>query len=327
MQFDRNDKELLLSTTHELDGYVITEYIDIISSEVVYKVSFSKALSQMLTDTVDSWRLFSSNELRGTTSLIQEAKDYVKGELVKKAKSLNANAIVGIDIETSISNDGIAKASISGTAVKIMASDSFKTPVEIIVKNYNPDLSFRVTKIYYLSKNEKVYVRLHLVSNSSGPVTISALKANLRFGTIFGDSREFTSLCFTSFYQEGRELASSSVEINCTPEVLSTINFSEVIVDKYIQNGNLKTASNNNVNIDMLDTEVVADNSASVSSFLHTLDGLNSASEILKYLKSLDPNTFHPEALSIAASLARSEKLYGNMKKDCISKIKKFYNK
>lgn len=110
---------MILSTTPTLDGYKIVKYIDVLYSEALYKVSFGKALSSALSNTVDSFKIFSDTELSGTTKIIQEAKDYVKQDLMKKAAILGANAIVGIDIESSYSSDGIAKASINGTAVTI----------------------------------------------------------------------------------------------------------------------------------------------------------------------------------------------------------------
>lgn len=323
-ELQRNN--MLLSTTHTLDGYIITEYIDIISSEVVYKVSFPRALSQMLTDTVDNWKIFSNNELRGTTALIQEAKDYVKNDLIEKAKDLGANAVVGIDIETSISNDGVAKASINGTAVKIVESETNKSPEEMPVKNYNPDLSFRVRRVSYVYKNGSLLICLHLVSNDDNAISISALKASIRFETVLGDSFIFPSLNFTEFHQNRRELISSEVAVDCSSEVLSSISSVEVIIEKYVQNDALKTASDNNTTLDLQDTDPDASDTAVITALIYTLENMESASEILKYLNTIDPTTIHPEVFTIAKTSAQYERMYGNMKKDCIEKIKKFYN-
>lgn len=317
---------ILLSTTHTLDGYIITQYIDIISSEVVYKVSFPRALSQMLTDTVDNWKIFSNNELRGTTALIQEAKDYVKNDLIEKAKDLGANAVVGIDIETSISNDGVAKASINGTAVKIVESETNKSPEEMSVKNYNPDLSFRVRRVTYVHKNGSSLICLHLVSNSSDDISVSALKASIRFETVLGDSFVFSSLNFTEFHQDRHELISSEVAVDCSSEILSSIRSVEVIIEKYVQNDVLKTASDNNTTLDLQDTDPDAEDTAVITALIYTLENMESASEILKYLNTIDSTTIHPEVFSLAKTSAQYERMYGNMKKDCIEQIKKFYN-
>lgn len=120
---NRNMKDMILSTTPCLDGYRIIKYIDLVYSEAIYKLSLTKSFSTALNNAIDSFKFFSSTELSGTTQLIQEAKDYVKQDLIKKAAMLGANAIVGIDIESSLGSDGVAKASINGTAVIIEKID------------------------------------------------------------------------------------------------------------------------------------------------------------------------------------------------------------
>lgn len=110
---------MLISTTSSLDGYRVIKYIDVIYSEVVYKLSLSKSFSVALNNMVDSFKIFSNTELSGTSSLIREAKDYVKQDLIQKAASLGANGIIGIDIESTVGSDGMAKVSINGTAVLI----------------------------------------------------------------------------------------------------------------------------------------------------------------------------------------------------------------
>ena len=74
----KQDSEILLSTTPSLDGYEITEYIDVISSETIYKLSIAKSFSSAISDVIDSWKIFSDKELSGTTRLIHEAKEYTE---------------------------------------------------------------------------------------------------------------------------------------------------------------------------------------------------------------------------------------------------------
>ena len=123
----KQSSEILLSTTPSLDGYEITEYIDIISAETVYKLSLSKALTSALSNVIDSWKIISSNELSGTTELIHEAKEYIKSELIKKARKnsmqmLLLELILNHDLTSRA--DGFAKVSMNGTAVKISKIDN-----------------------------------------------------------------------------------------------------------------------------------------------------------------------------------------------------------
>ena len=61
---------------------------------------------------------FYDTELSGTSVAILKAKEYVKDKLRAKAASIGANAVVGIDFETSIGASSTnIRGSINGTAV------------------------------------------------------------------------------------------------------------------------------------------------------------------------------------------------------------------
>ena len=119
LQREQDLANFLLTTTSNLDGYKIKKYIDIVYSEVIYSINVFKSVDLFIKDSVDNFHIFSDKELRGTTELIQEAKNYAKRDLVKKAMALGANAVIGIDIESSLGSgtNGAARVSINGTAV------------------------------------------------------------------------------------------------------------------------------------------------------------------------------------------------------------------
>jgi|GEM_PF-4823649 len=113
------DNSVILSTTHSLEGYSIIEYKDVISEEVVFANKLISQFKNMVNDffsAVDS--LFYDTELSGTSVAILKAKEYVKDKLRAKAASIGANAVVGIDFETSIGASSTnIRVSINGTAV------------------------------------------------------------------------------------------------------------------------------------------------------------------------------------------------------------------
>ena len=197
----KQDSEILLSTTPSLDGYEITEYIDVISSETIYKLSIAKSFSSAISDVIDSWKIFSNNELSGTTRLIHEAKEYVKDELTKKARELGANAIVGIDFETSFSDiNGYAKVSINGTAVKISKIDH---------AHFNETLNFSL-KPNILSPFRPISVMLNVSNNVSAAIKIFESKeerisnflADLSIRTIFDEEILLENIHFYAFTEE-----------------------------------------------------------------------------------------------------------------------------
>ena len=61
-------------------------------------------------------------EMTGTADLITRAREHVLAKFRYKAAELGANAVLGIDIETSFGSD-IARVAVNGTAVVIRKKD------------------------------------------------------------------------------------------------------------------------------------------------------------------------------------------------------------
>lgn len=108
---------LLLTTSSSFEGYRVTEYIDVICEEIVFKNSFINQLAAGLEDFGNALR-FRSTEMTGSTELIANARAYVMEKFKTKAVSLGANAILGMDFESSIGGD-IVRVAVFGTAVSI----------------------------------------------------------------------------------------------------------------------------------------------------------------------------------------------------------------
>lgn len=111
-------QDMLLTTTHMLDGYKIVRYIDIIAEDVVFKAALSDQINNLLDNFVDLLS-FSEKKLSGNYSLMFKAKEYVKNKLIYDAVQLGANAIIGIDYETNVGNGTYATVSMNGTAVVV----------------------------------------------------------------------------------------------------------------------------------------------------------------------------------------------------------------
>ncbi len=109
---------MIISTTPFLDGYRITRYINIVSEDVIFKASLSDKLSNSFDNMVDNFS-FSEKELTGNSNILSKAKYYVIKKIRYKAAELGANAIVGVDIQSTTSSTSYAQVSINGTAVVI----------------------------------------------------------------------------------------------------------------------------------------------------------------------------------------------------------------
>lgn len=328
-------KEILLSTTPSLDGYEITEYLDIISAETIYKLSLSKTFSASLSDVIDSWKIFSNNELSGTTRLIHEAKEYVKNELIKKAQDLGANAIVGIDFETSFSDsNGYAKVSINGTAVKIS---------KINHSHFNETLNFSL-KPNILSPFRPISVIFSISSNVSAAVkvfmsegeNISNFLADLSIRTIFDEEILLENIHFYSFVEESsKRPISKFVEVPLSPDICYKIASCSIIIKKYISGKQLVVIPDSN--LEVLPEDVILNNPFSeyanpvdgIKEVLPVIEKMKTAQEIYDYLEKY--NNEHgqfidPSLFDTLNKTLKIERYYGNAPDSALKRIKMFYD-
>lgn len=330
-----NNKEIILSTTPSIDGYNITEYLDIISSETIYKLSLAKSFSSAISDVIDSWKIFSDKELSGTTRLIHEAKEYVKNELVKKAQVLGANAVVGIDFETSFSDiNGYAKVSINGTAVKISKIDH---------AHFNETLNFSL-RPNILSPFRPVSIMFNISDNVSAAVKvfranedkISNFLADLSIRTIFDEDILLENIHFYSFSEEsGKCSISKYVKLPLPSDMCYKISRCSMIVKKYISNDHLISVPDSDLEI--LPEDVIFNNP--ISEYSHPVDGvkeilpiienMSTAQEIYDYLEKynrehgqfIDPSLFDQLHQTL-----KIERYYGSCPDSALKKIKAFYD-
>ena len=108
---------LLLTTCPYLEGYRIVKHYGLVFGEVIYRASFGSRLYASLDNMVSAMK-FSASEMDGATGLISEAREYAIKKMQSEAIDRGANAIVGIDSESSLGND-IVHITIYGTAVSV----------------------------------------------------------------------------------------------------------------------------------------------------------------------------------------------------------------
>lgn len=108
-------KSIILTTTPYIEGYKIIETIDIVSSECVFGLNVFKDFSTGLSD-------FFGGRSETAQKALKDAKSVCLNELRKEALSLNANAVIGVDLDYSeFSGQGKSMLFLvaNGTAVRI----------------------------------------------------------------------------------------------------------------------------------------------------------------------------------------------------------------
>ena len=108
------NSNMILTTTPAIDGHTIREYKGVVFGEVITGVNFLK-------DFAASIRNFVGGRSESYESELVEARQKAMDEMAQRARSLGANAVVGIDIDYEVlgADNGMLMVTASGTAVII----------------------------------------------------------------------------------------------------------------------------------------------------------------------------------------------------------------
>ena len=105
---------MLLTTTNGIEGRTIAEYKALVTGETIIGANIFKDFFAGVRDIVGG----RSSSYEG---VLREAKDTAIKEMIDRARSFGADAIIGIDLdyETLGTGNGMLMVAVSGTAVKL----------------------------------------------------------------------------------------------------------------------------------------------------------------------------------------------------------------
>ena len=105
---------MILTTTPTIEGHTITEYKGVVFGEVISGVNFIKDFKASLRDFVGGRSGSYEQELIN-------ARNQALRELEERARQVNADAVVGIDMDYEVlgQSGSMLMVSASGTAVKL----------------------------------------------------------------------------------------------------------------------------------------------------------------------------------------------------------------
>ena len=106
---------MLLTTTNTIEGKQITQYYGIVSGETIIGANMYKDFFAGIRDIV-------GGRAGSYESVLREAKEIAMREMSDQAKSLGANAVIGIDLdyETVGANGSMLMVTAAGTAVRYL---------------------------------------------------------------------------------------------------------------------------------------------------------------------------------------------------------------
>ncbi len=105
---------MIITTTNQIDGQKVSQYLGVITGEAIIGANLFKDFFANITDIV-------GGRSNAYEKVLREAKDNAIHELEENAKMLGADAVIGIDLdyETIGNNGSMLMVSASGTAVKL----------------------------------------------------------------------------------------------------------------------------------------------------------------------------------------------------------------
>ena len=105
---------MLLTTTPQIEGYMIREYKGVVTGETIIGANVFKDFMAGIRDIV-------GGRSGSYEKVLREAKDTSMMEMIQRAQAMGANAIVGIDIDYETIGDtgSMLMVATSGTAVVI----------------------------------------------------------------------------------------------------------------------------------------------------------------------------------------------------------------
>jgi len=101
---------MILTTTHNVEGYKITDYKGIVVGEAIMGANIVRDFFASVTDIV-------GGRSGAYETKLKDARDEAMREIEERAATLGANAVIGIDLDYEVVGDSMLMVSVSGTAV------------------------------------------------------------------------------------------------------------------------------------------------------------------------------------------------------------------
>ena len=105
---------MLITTTNSVEGRQVTDYLGVVTGEVIVGANIFKDLFAGIRDIV-------GGRSGAYESTLREARATALNELKEEARALGADAVIGIDLDYEVLGQGgsMLMVSASGTAVKL----------------------------------------------------------------------------------------------------------------------------------------------------------------------------------------------------------------
>jgi uncharacterized protein YbjQ (UPF0145 family) len=104
---------MILTTSNAIEGKQVSEYLGIISGEVIYGANFFRDIFAGIRDVV-------GGRSKSYQNVVRDGRETAFEEIIEEAEDINADAVISIDVDyqTIGKNGTMLMVSVTGTAVK-----------------------------------------------------------------------------------------------------------------------------------------------------------------------------------------------------------------
>ena len=99
---------MIVTTTDQIEGREIADYLGVVSGECVYGAEFIKGWFASIRDVIG-----------GYEKVLREGKDSAIAGMIQAAEERGADAIIGVDLDYEAFGERMLMVSANGTAVKL----------------------------------------------------------------------------------------------------------------------------------------------------------------------------------------------------------------
>lgn len=114
-RIQENSVNFVISTCQTIDGYKAKKQLGLVFGETYYKGGFFSRLTANIDNQFDMLKI-RDTEMSGAGGMVDKARSYAIEKMKREALSKGANAIVGVDAESSFGGE-IIHVMVYGTAV------------------------------------------------------------------------------------------------------------------------------------------------------------------------------------------------------------------
>ncbi|NMC28287.1 MAG: YbjQ family protein [Syntrophomonadaceae bacterium] len=103
---------MILTTTPAVEGHAVRQYLGLVTGEAIMGANVVRDIFASITDIV-------GGRSGAYETKLSEARRIAVEEMTDQARSLGADAVIGIDLDYEVIRDGMLMVAASGTAVKL----------------------------------------------------------------------------------------------------------------------------------------------------------------------------------------------------------------